>query len=251
MQMKEVPSNGSLYQQVEATLKEMIEGLVYSPGDQIPSERELSDQLGVSRMTVRRAVDNLVRRGLLERRSTSGTYVRRPQVYRRVGKDIAVGITQLLQEDGAQAGSSLLSFDSILAPLKIADKLQIRLGSPVVLIRRLRTANDLPFSVETSYFPADLVPGLSAEDLRDPAASLYSILYKRYGIRLAKNNETLKLSYATQDEANLLDLKIGGPVLLLRSIVLSPDDQPVEYLISVNHPDRVVFQAVSTLSADR
>jgi GntR family transcriptional regulator len=251
MQKPVLTQGASLYQQVEATLKEMIEGLVYSPGDQIPSERELADQLGVSRMTVRRAVENLVRRGLLERRSTSGTYVRRPQVYRRVGKDIAVGITQLLQEEGAQAGSKLLSFETILAPLKIAEKLHIRLGVPVIVIRRLRTANGQPFCVETSYLPAELLPGLSADDLIDPHASLYRILFERYGIRLVKNNETLKLSYATHDEATLLGLKVGDPVLLLRSVVLDPNDRPVEYLVSVNHPERVIFQAVSTLAHER
>lgn len=246
------PANNSLlYLQVESTLKEMIEGLVYSPGDQIPSERELSEQLGVSRMTVRRAIENLVHRGLLERRSTSGTYVRRPQVYRRVGKDLAVGITQLLQEEGAIAGSRLLSFETILAPLKIAEKLQIRLGVPVIVVRRLRTANDQPFCVETSYFPADLVPGLSPNDLSDPGVSLYHILLTRYGIKLARNNETLKLSYATHEEAAALELKSGDPVLLLRSVVFDGNDQPIEYLVSVNHPERVIFQAVSTLAHER
>src|SRR5512136_2286617 len=76
-----------LYLQVEATLKEMIEDTVFSLGDQIPSERELSEQLGVSRMTVRRAIQNLIDHGLLERRSTNGTYVRQPQVLRGMGKE--------------------------------------------------------------------------------------------------------------------------------------------------------------------
>lgn len=93
----------------------MIEGLVYSPGERIPSERELAEQLGVSRMTVRRAIENLIQRGLLERRSTSGTFVRQPQVYRRVGEDVAMGLTQMLREEGAVAGSKLLGFEVMLA----------------------------------------------------------------------------------------------------------------------------------------
>jgi GntR family transcriptional regulator len=238
--------NAALYLQVEATLKEMIEGLSYSPGDQIPSERELSEQLGVSRMTVRRAIENLIRRGLLERRSTSGTFVRQPQVYRRVGKDVAVGITQLLREEGAVAGSKLLCFETLLAPLKIAEKLKLRLGVPVVMIRRLRTANGKPFCVETSYLSAEIVPGLSAEDLMGESASLYRILAERYGIRLSQNYETLDLSYATHEEAQLLELKEGDPVLLLRSVVMDELDRPVEYLKSVNHPKRVVFHSRST-----
>lgn len=235
-----------LYLQVEATLKEMIEGVVYSPGDQIPSERELSEQLGVSRMTVRRAVENLIRRGLLERRSTNGTFVRQPQVLRRVGKDFAMGLTQLLIQEGVTPGSRLISFQEIRAPLKIAEKLGLRLGSPVFMLRRVRSANDSPFCVETSYLPAEFLPGLSAEDFANNA-SLYDLLRRRYNVTMVKNDETLKLSFATPEEAGLLDLKTGAPVLLLRCVVMDQDDRQMEYLVSVNHPERVVFHSMTSL----
>lgn len=235
-----------LYLQVEATLKEMIEGVVYSPGDQIPSERELSEQLGVSRMTVRRAVENLIRRGLLERRSTNGTFVRQPQVLRRVGKDFAMGLTQLLVQEGVTPGSRLISFQEIRAPLKIAEKLGLRLGSPVFMLRRVRSANDSPFCIETSYLPAEFLPGLSAEDFANNA-SLYDLLRRRYNVTMVKNDETLKLSFATPEEAELLDLKTGAPVLLLRCVVMDQDDRQMEYLVSVNHPERVVFHSMTSL----
>jgi GntR family transcriptional regulator len=235
-----------LYQQVEATLKEMIEGVVYSPGDQIPSERELSEQLGVSRMTVRRAIENLIHRGLLERRSTNGTYVRQPQVLRRVGKDFALGLTQLLKDEGVTPGSRLISFQTILAPLKIAEKLGLRLGEPVIVIKRVRLANDVPFCIETSYLPADYLPGLTAEDFTHNA-SLYNILRDRYAVQMVKNDETLKLSFATPDEAGLLEMKSGAPVLLLRCVVMDQNERRMEYLVSVNHPDRVVFHSMSSL----
>lgn len=239
------PNSIALYLQVEATLKEMIEGLVYSPGERIPSERELAEQLGVSRMTVRRAIENFIQRGLLERRSTSGTFVRQPQVYRRVGEDVAMGLTQLLREEGAVAGSKLLGFEVMLAPLKIAEKLAIRIGVPVCMIRRLRSANGKPFCIETSYLPQELVPDLCDEDLNKPQASLYSLLENRYGIRLVRNQETLNMSYATHEEAQLLELKEGDPVLLLKSVVFDEHDRPVEYLKSVNHPGRVIFSSRS------
>jgi GntR family transcriptional regulator len=238
--------NQPLYLQVEATLKEMIEGVVYSPGDQIPSERELSEQLGVSRMTVRRAIENLIRRGLLERRSTNGTYVRQPQVLRRVGKDFAMGLTQLLIQEGVTPGSRLISFQVTLAPLKIAEKLGLRVGAPVIVLRRVRLANDTPFCVETSYLPADLLPGLQAEDFVHNA-SLYDILRQRYNVMMVKNDETLKLSFATPDEADLLELKPGSPVLLLRCVVMDQNDRRMEYLVSVNHPERVIFHSMTSL----
>jgi len=238
--------NQPLYLQVEATLKEMIEGVVYSPGDQIPSERELSEQLGVSRMTVRRAIENLIRRGLLERRSTNGTYVRQPQVLRRVGKDFAMGLTQLLVQEGVNPGSRLISFQITLAPLKIAEKLGLRVGAPVIVLRRVRTANATPFCIETSYLPADLLPGLEAEDFVNNA-SLYDILRQRYNVRMVKNDETLKLSFATPDEADLLELKPGAPVLLLRCVVMDQNDRRMEYLVSVTHPELVVFHSMTSL----
>lgn len=236
-----------LYLQVEATLKESIEGAAYSPGEQIPSERDLAQELGVSRMTVRRAIENLIRRGLLERRSTNGTYVRQPQVLRRVGEDAALGLTQMLRQEGAVPGSVLLAFEELRAPLKIAEKLDLRLGSPVVMIRRLRTANGLPFCVETSYLPRELVPDLKAVDL-EGSASLYGLMQARYGVRFAKNDETLKITFATLEEAQLLGLNEGDSVMLLRSVVMDEDGRPVEYLKSVNHPERVMFHSKSTLS---
>jgi GntR family transcriptional regulator len=236
-----------LYLQVEATLKEMIEDTVFSLGDQIPSERELSEQLGVSRMTVRRAIQNLTDHGLLERRSTNGTYVRQPQVLRGMGKEKAMGLTQLLQQEGVVAGSKLLSFEVTRAPLKVAEKLKIRLGAQIVVLRRLRLANGEPFCVETSYIPYDLVPGLSADDFSTPKSSLYVIMQDRYNIKLDKNDETLKISFATLDEAEQLEIQEGDPVILLRSVVMDDNNRCVEYLKSVNHPLRVVFHSIAKL----
>jgi GntR family transcriptional regulator len=236
-----------LYLQVEDTLKEMIEGLVYSPGDQIPAERELSEQLKVSRMTVRRAIENLIHRGLLERRSTNGTFVTRPQVIRQVGKDSASGLTHMLHDEGITPGSRLLSFQGLEANHKVAEKLNLRTGAPVIMIRRARNANGIPFCVETSYLPAVYLPGLSAEDLSNNA-SLYGILRTRYGINMVKYDEMLKVSYATSEEAELLSIEPGKAVLLLSCVVSDQNDRQMEYLVSVNHPERVAFHSMSSMS---
>ncbi|MHC1782738.1 MAG: GntR family transcriptional regulator [Anaerolineaceae bacterium] len=236
-----------LYLQVEATLKEMIEDTTFSLGDQIPSERELSEQLGVSRMTVRHAIQNLTDHGLLERRSTNGTYVSQPQVMRGMGKEKVMGLTQLLLKEGVMAGSKLLSFEVTRAPLKVAEKLKIRLGAQVVILRRLRLANGEPFCVETSYIPYDLVPDLSIEDFSTPNSSLYVIMQDRYNIKLDKNNETLKISFATLEEAEQLEIQEGDPVILLRSVVMDDNNRCVEYLKSVNHPSRVIFHSIAKL----
>lgn len=230
-----------LYLQVQEMLQEMISGTEYSAGDKIPSERELSEQLGVSRMTVRRAVDNLVRMGLLERDSTSGTRVSLPRVGRSLDNQHSVGISQMLLAEGAQPGNKLLHFEVIRPPQKITEKLGLKLGSQVVVIRRLRSVNGVPFCLETSYLPAERVRGLVAEDLLGNQ-SLYKLLEERFGIEHHASEREIGVSYATIHEAEALQLEVDDPVLLYRGLVFDQHHQPFEYLKSVNHPKYVVFK---------
>ena len=233
-----------LFSQVEETLKDMIEGDRYSPGDQIPSERELSEELGISRMTVRKAMENLTRLGLLERRSTKGTFVARRPVGRIISgeSDGAYSLSQLLSQEGAKAGSKLLSFVTALASLKIATRLKIRLGSTVFVITRVRTVNDVPFSIETSYIPAVIAPGLTVEHLDSQDASLYKILGERYNIFASKSDKLLELTYTTQAEAEILGLHPGDPAFLLRSLIVDENEKPIEYCKSINNPKLVDFR---------
>ena len=230
-----------LYLQVQEMLQEMIGGTEYTAGDKIPSERELSEELGVSRMTVRRAVDNLVRMGLLERDSTSGTRVSLPRVGRALDDKQSRSLSQVLTEEGGQPGSKLLHFEIIRAPQKIAERLQLKLGSRVVVIRRLRLVNEVPFTLETSYLPAEKVKGLVAEDLAGNQ-SLYRLLKERYGLEVRESEKEIGISYATVHEAEALRLKVDDAVLLFRALVYDQKHQPLEYLKSVNHPQYVVFK---------
>jgi GntR family transcriptional regulator len=231
-----------LYLQVEATLREMIEDVEFGPGDQIPSERELSEMLGVSRMTVRRAIENLIRTGVLERRSTNGTYVRLPQVVRPMGPQPTLSISQMLE--GKESTAKLLHFETVRAPRKVAARLQLRVGEQVIMLKRLRSVNGLPFCVETTYIPAALVPGLTAEDLSNNI-SFYQLLKLRFGVTPIEGDAEIKMAYCLAEEAQLLGLDEGAPVLFMKSTVCDIQGKPVEYLKSVNHPDRVVFRMQS------
>lgn len=233
-----------LHQQVQASLRGMIERGEYAPGDRIPSERELADELGMSRMTVRRALDDLVRAGILERRSTSGTFVREAAVVRRVGVESTLGLTQLLRAGGAEPGSRLLSFVVRAASSQIAAQLELPVGERVVALRRLRLVDGQPFCIEGSYLPLARVPGLAADDLAG-SASLYRLLEERYGIAPGSSDELLGLTRVDADEADLLGLAPGDPALLLRALTRDLDERPIEYLHSINHPERVVFRTMS------
>jgi GntR family transcriptional regulator len=234
----------SLHVQVQHTIRGMVERGEYASGDRIPSERELAEEMGISRMTIRRALDELVRAGLLERRSTSGTYVREASVVRRVGVGSTLGLTQLLEQEGAAAGSRLLSFHIEPASRQIAAQLDVPAGVAVVRLRRLRLANDEPFCVETSYLPRARVPNLAADDIAGQG-SLYALLSARYGIEIGSSDEVLSVTRVDADDASALGLVPHDSALLLRATTRDTNGQPIEYLHSVNHPDRVAFRTVS------
>lgn len=237
------------YIRVQETILRMVEGPDYEPGDKIPSERVLSQNLQISRMTVRRAVDELVRQGVLERRSTSGTHVSIPSVTRPVGVQRAIGLSQMVEAMGGRPGSRLLYFENGTASRSVATHLQVPVGTPLIIVRRLRTVNGLPFCVESSHLPADRVPGLVAADLMGDV-SLFGILQERYGIRLGNRHAQLGLAPVVSEDATLLGIQPGINVLVYRLDVFDHTGRPIEHMVSINHPQRVTFTTKPTNSLD-
>lgn len=231
-----------VYQKAQQAILEMIEGPEFSAGDRIPSERDLSTRFGISRMTMRKAINNLVDQGVLERRSTAGTFITTPSVERPFDQDSPYSISQIVEQRGANPGSRLLFFELAEANPKVAKRLAIEPGAALIVIRRLRLANNIPFCVETSYLPAARVPGLVAADLMGDA-SLYSLLKTRYGITIIGGEGLVSVSPTTAQEAELLGLKPESLALIYRTVAQDQADKPIEYLTSVNHPQRVVFRS--------
>lgn len=231
-----------VYKKAEQAVLEMVEGPEYSAGDRIPSERDLSERFRISRMTMRKALTNLVRAGVLERRGTSGTFVAVPRVQRPLDGNTSASISEIVEHGGGKPGSKLLFFESAAANERVAERLGVEPGSPLIVIRRLRTANGVPFCVETSYVPAARVPGLIAGDLLGNA-SLYGLLKERYGIKVGTAESVLSVAPTTAYEAELLGLAPDAPAMVHRAVVLDQQGRPIEYVTSVNHPQRVVFRS--------
>jgi GntR family transcriptional regulator len=236
------PQGERVHERAQQHIIEMIEGPDYSAGDRIPSERDLAERYRISRMTMRKAIDRLVAKGLLERRGTSGTYIPVPVIRRPItGHMFTRGISEIVRACGGVPGSRLLFFEQHAAHARVADLLNIRAGDPLIVIRRLRTVNALPFCVETTHLPAARVPGLAADDLFG-TQSLYALLATRYGIEMGSGQGTISVSAATAQESELLDLRSDSPALIFRAVANDRQHRPVEYLTSVNHPQRVVFE---------
>lgn len=233
-----------LYQQIEQSIKEIIAGFDYEPGDKIPSERELSEQLNVSRMTLRRAIESLIAQGFLERRSTSGTFVKSPNLLRPLSPTFVQSLSRQVAGIGETAGSKLLLFENLRAPRNISQYLNVRLGSQLFMIKRLRLINDTPFCIETSYLPCDLFPGLTANDILE-LKSLYEFLEKNYSITPVRSEDRLKIAFATKEEAGLLLISEGDAILYFRSLVFNSMNRAFEFVKSINHPEKVAFESIS------
>lgn len=232
----------------EAVLS-LVQAEKLGPGARVPSERALATQLGLSRMTVRQGIENLVRAGVLQRDSTSGTLVANVSVIRVIDSRRALSMTQLVMASNAQPGGQLLMFAPATADYALAAQLQIETGAWVTRMRRLRTADGVPFCIETSCIPTALVPGLVAEDLSQNA-SLYKLLGDRYGLHPTDRDSEISCGPVAADDAQRLGIKEGINVLMVRSLVRDTNGMPIESVSSVNHPQRVVFSTRPTPVAD-
>jgi GntR family transcriptional regulator len=208
----------------------MLEGL--EPGDALPSERRLVDELGVSRPTLRQAVDGLVAEGLLERRHGSGTYVAEPR--------IAVPLTMTsFTEDmirrGMKPGGRVLSFRTETAGARIGRRLALPPTEEVFTIRRLRLADGAAMAIETLYLPRALMPGLRRDVLE--GRSFYDLL-RGAGIVIASGTETIEPTVTTPEEAAELDVPVHTPAFLFERVTRDEDGRPLEYVRSLYRGDR-------------
>ncbi|WP_264159771.1 GntR family transcriptional regulator [Actinomadura montaniterrae] len=223
-------SGNTKRQAVRRELLAMLEDL--EPGDALPSERRLVEDLGVSRPTLRQAVDGLVAEGLLERRHGSGTYVAEPR--------IAVPLTMTsFTEDmirrGMKPGGRVLSFRTETAGARIGRRLALPPTEEVFTIRRLRLADGATMAIETLYLPRALMPGLRRDVLE--GRSFYDLL-RGAGIVIASGTETIEPTVTTLEEAAELGVPVHTPAFLFERVTRDEDGRPLEYVRSLYRGDR-------------
>ncbi|BCH67824.1 GntR family transcriptional regulator [Allorhizobium ampelinum] len=232
---------GPLFRQVEQHIKELLTSSEYGPGDRIPSERDFAETLGINRATVRRAVANLIKAGLLESNGTGGTRVAAAKVARKLDIYRSIGVGRHITEEGGISSNKLLHFHVEKASARMAERLRIAEDDDVTILRRLWSINQKPFCIETSYLVTKLVPDLTAEDLIT-GQSLYALLKSRYGYETINADRTITISYLNDLESRLLEMTPGAAVLSLRLTVETSDGQAIEYMNSLNNPKLVVFR---------
>jgi len=226
-----------LYHQLFELLLGQIVGGQIKPHEAIPTELELSEMYGVSRITVRRALDELERRGYIQRERGRGTFVSPAHVQRAAAK--LTSFSEEIEARGMRPGGRLLALRREPAAGRIAHELQVEPGTPVWMVERLRLADGECIVLNLSYLHLPDSITLTEEELTRET-SLWSIL-ERKGIRMVAADKTIEATVADEEQARYLQVPRGAPLLLVEGVVFAGDDTPIEFHQLIGRADRYKY----------
>jgi len=216
------------YFQLVNILRAKIEAGEWQPHDMIPSERQLEVIYGVSRTTIRQAVGLLIRQGLIYQLHGKGTYVSPHKLQK--GLVELTSFTEDMIQRGLIPGQKILNIGEVDVPDNVRQHLELPPAKKTVFrLERVRTGNGLPIGLQVSYL--NLPPGttITREEL-EKRGSMYAILEEKFNINLVAAEETLEVTIASPQEAQLLDILEGSPLLLSERVLWTNDRRPVEFV---------------------
>jgi GntR family transcriptional regulator len=219
--MVEVP----LYGKVEEVLASEIGRGDLKPGDRLPSEDELLARFGVSRITVRRAIQNLIQRGILEIRRGLGTFVLAPKVSQELTK--LTGFVEDMDIHGRKASARVVSKSVVAANEIVARQLGISKGTRVMRIERVRLADSVPMSFDETYLPLDIGKKIARNDLR--VKPIFTLLEEKYGFPLTEAEYKLEAVSASAQVAEALAVPEGSPIFRIERTSFTKGAQPIDY----------------------
>ena len=227
-----------LYDQLIDILTEKIEQ-EYRPGDLMPSERELSERYGLSRTTVRLALQELEKLGMVVRKHGRGTFVadRSAQVTNLMQ---SYSFTEHMRSLGRVPETTILEFSETDADKNLAERMGVRLGERLFKLKRLRSADATPMMVELSYLPLRKFMTLKRALL--DSMPLYEIIENVYHEKIRVAEEEFFASVARPADAHLLDISEGAPVLDLVRTTYNTSNEVIEYTLSVARADQFKYK---------
>lgn len=231
-------SSRPLYIQVKEALETWIINALHEgslcPGDRLPSENELSEKLDVSPITIKRALDELRRQGLIYRIQGRGTFVAEQN---KIALPLThlYSLTNLTLEKGMIPGRRTLQISEMEATPRLAERLKIDPSSKVIKLVRLRLMNDIPLGLDTTFLPSPLFPNFIAR--YEENISLYEMMEKYYGQNIARAQDLISPILLRSTEANLLEVPSGSLAFLFQRLAYNKTDQPLESTKSVIRSD--------------
>ncbi|MEP7137666.1 MAG: GntR family transcriptional regulator [Chloroflexota bacterium] len=226
-----------LYLQLKNALAADIDIGRYKPHERLMSERELGEKFKVSRMTVRQALTEMTREGILYTQAGKGTYVSEPKIKQEL--ETLTGFSQDMAARGSAASGRVLDARIIPATLSLAAIFSVPMNTELVLLSRLRLSDDIPLAIEVAYILHQVCPGILDFDFSKE--SLYNILSTRYNTSLVQAEQTMEAGLALPQEIELLQTTSPAPVLRIERLSYNEQNTLVEYVVSTYRGDRYKF----------
>lgn len=217
-----------LYEQLKQILKELITSDEFHIGDKFLTERQISERFDVSRVTANKTLASLVAEGVLSFRKGVGTFVEDVSLDSRT-PSVATSFTNKTLAAGKKPSTRLLRFERSKAedlPARIRQRLPVEEGEPMIIVERLRLADEVPMILERHHLRAQFLPGLAPEDV---VVSLYDTLTKKYRLPLAVMDETIRAMVIRGRNAALLGIPEGTPGILMHFMPLTDEGIPVYF----------------------
>ena len=212
------------YQRIRDELRELVHTGACRPDDRLPSENELVRRFGVSRVTVRQAIDALREAGFVYSVQGKGSFFSIPKAVH--DSRVLLGFHEAMAGKGYATSSQVISTGERRAGREVSEALQIARGTKVVVVRRVRCLDDKPVSLDVSYFPRDIGETLLGEDL---GCDIFPLLERRCGVMLGRARMRIEAMPCGKECADELRLARGKPVLHIRRLTYGADRRPVDY----------------------
>ncbi|MBC7344772.1 MAG: GntR family transcriptional regulator [Clostridia bacterium] len=225
-----------LYYQLKEIFRSWITSGNFDSNQRFPSESELQERFRVSRMTIRRALSELVSEGFLVREQGRGSFVVKPWLKEQLGP--LTSFTEEMRKSGIPCSSQILEF-SLVFDGEIAQKMSISLNEHLVRLQRVRIAYNEPIALQTNFIRYKFCPDLIERGLLED--SLYKTLEVAYGLKLCWAKQVLFAKPADEYEARVLQIKAGHPLLAFERLTYLETGEPIEYVRSVYRGDKYRF----------
>lgn len=213
------------YAQIKEVLRVRILNGVYKPHQQMPSESEMIEAFKVSRITVRQALNDLQKEGLIFKIHGKGTFVSKAKAFQELGQ--LQGFAEAMSRMGHEIYNRLLGLKTVPASSAVAERLQIDPRAPVTEIRRARYLNREPISIDVTYIAEALGKRLAKEDLA--TRDIFLIIENDYGIALGCADLRIESMMADGASARLLKVSEGSPILRIERLTYTADQQPLDF----------------------
>ncbi len=214
-----------LYTQLKALLRNRILNGTYAPHSQMPSESELGNLHNVSRITVRQALSDLQKEGLIFKIHGKGTFVAKPKAFQNVSK--LQGLSEAMSQMGYEVINHLRSFKFIPASTVVAERLNIAEGTQVAEIKRVRLINREPVSLEVTYVSQQLGEQLQKADL--VARDIFLIIENDCGTPLGRADLAIDAILAETELTNALNVEEGSPIMRIERLTHAADGTPMDF----------------------